>query len=226
MRDLRENASAVQSGLDKAQAEKNKTEAERVTTQTQLDSLRQQLDESQKKLTNLKEDLKRSETALLSLRDEQGKLQASVQQSTTDQSRLQGDSKQLDATVKSMSQRRDALATEADGGQPNFDNSRRKSLAGRPRSIVSSGRQRIYRKEADELFKQRTALTTQIQDLQGKANNLKPLADQAGQLERTIADLRSKINELDALRQAIEQSVKGLQQQKDDAAKNSKNYKR
>jgi septal ring factor EnvC (AmiA/AmiB activator) len=39
LRDLRQNASAVQSSLDKAQADKNKTHAERVATQTRLDSL-------------------------------------------------------------------------------------------------------------------------------------------------------------------------------------------
>ena len=114
---LRQSASIAQSDFDKALAEKGKTEAARVATQAQLDGLRQQLDEGQKKLSGLKDDLRRGDSDLAILKDQQGKSQLSVQQLANDNSRLQGDTKQFDATIKFMAQQRDGLATEIDGRQ-------------------------------------------------------------------------------------------------------------
>jgi hypothetical protein len=48
-----------------------------VATQAQVDGLRQQLDEGQKKLSGLKDDLRRGDSDLAILKDQQGKLQLS-----------------------------------------------------------------------------------------------------------------------------------------------------
>jgi len=215
LKDLRQNASTAQSGLDKALADKGKTEAERMATQTQLDSLRQQIEEGQKKLSGIKDDLTRNG-------DQQGKLQLSIQQSTSDQAHLQGEVRQLDASLKSMTQQkdaltqqRDALVTEIDGGQTRL-RQLKQDVAGQQAEVDR------LKKQVDDLRKEWTSLSPVVLDLQGKANNLKPLADQAAQLERNVADLRSRVADLDAQRQAIDLSIKGLQQQKDDAAKNLK----
>jgi hypothetical protein len=58
-------------------AEKGKAEAACVQTQAQVDGLRQQLDEGQKKLSGLNDDLRRGDSDLAILKDQQGKLQLS-----------------------------------------------------------------------------------------------------------------------------------------------------
>jgi uncharacterized protein (DUF3084 family) len=221
----KDKADAIQE-IDKAVKEGPKVDFDRAAAEKRIEAARDQFKNEAKQLAILKDKSMRGQVRLASLIDERAKLQAALPQMTIDENHLQGMAKRLEREVRATTKRRHVVASDVDRTR-----SERHQLqdvqAGQTRGLDG------FKRLADELRKQSEHTRKDVADferkraalvLQARVSTSIPSANPSDADARRETELRSQDAELDAKRIELEQTIKVLQQQKDELVKTNKSF--